>query len=328
MAERIACPSCDTIRPEGQASLQELGSYRLYYCNACDLEYWHPRALDAAYYETSLAYAEHKLGSMPLQKWHRAFFRHFRAQKGARLLDIGCGDGAFLEAARANGFYVSGVEQNRSAVHAARERRHLPDIFAGGLDAFVREQGNSLQGTFDVVTCFEVIEHQAELTPFFEAIQLLLRPGGWIAGSVPNRSRLMVKREKGDYPPHHFSYWSRQAMENCLTTHGYCDITTAQHAGLEDSAAYLEVQLLGSMGEKLKRFVKSRYLKDANTAVDALSVSAIRELTGTQVLGLEALRKLRFLVFSLPAILSYPWIRSTLYFQAQFEKGLKPALPR
>lgn len=315
MPEEIYCPVCGIQPVKDQAYLQRHGDYFLYHCNSCDLQYWQPRALDAAYYETSHSYAEHRLGTMPLQKWHKAFFRNFPLN-GGRLLDVGCGEGAFLNAARATGFDVTGVEHNRIAARVAVEKRGLPNVFAGDLDAFIHDGGDGVRGRFDVVTCFEVIEHQAELKPFFEAIRLLLRPGGWIAGSVPNRDRFMIRREAGDYPPHHFSYWSRGALENCLSSHGFGGLSTDEHAGLEESAAYLEVQFLGTVGLKFRNFVKFLYLKDRPEAADALSAGAIRDLTGSRATGLEVLRKLRTAAFFAPTVILYPWIRSMLYFQA------------
>ncbi|MEM2074300.1 MAG: methyltransferase domain-containing protein, partial [Nitrososphaeria archaeon] len=46
---------------------------------------------------------------------------------------------------------------------------------------------------FDVITFFEVLEHQDKPVEFLEAIKSMLKPGGYIAGSVPNRE--LVRRD-------------------------------------------------------------------------------------------------------------------------------------
>lgn len=40
---------------------------------------------------------------------------------------------------------------------------------------------------FDVITFFEVLEHQDRPREFLERVKELLKPGGWLAGSVPKR---------------------------------------------------------------------------------------------------------------------------------------------
>ena len=79
------------------------------------------------------------------------------APKNGRLLDLGCGVGNFLAAARDSGFEVTGVEFNQSANRFARETYGLREIFAMRPEDF--RSANPAK-TFDVVTFFEVLEHQ------------------------------------------------------------------------------------------------------------------------------------------------------------------------
>lgn len=78
------------------------------------------------------------------------------------------------------------------------------NLYCTSLEAFVEEaqrQGRS----YDWVTFFEVLEHQAEPLAFMQMVGKLLRPGGGIAGSVPNRNRFrLAAYEKSDRPPYHF----------------------------------------------------------------------------------------------------------------------------
>lgn len=46
---------------------------------------------------------------------------------------------------------------------------------------------------FDIITFFEVLEHQVDPVGFLETIKGMLNPGGWIAGSVPNRDNFLAK---------------------------------------------------------------------------------------------------------------------------------------
>lgn len=82
------------------------------------------------------------------------------------------------------------------------------------LDEFV-EFAKDKNLKFDVVTFFEVLEHQDKPKQFLENVGKLLKPNGFIAGSVPNRDFILKeinwKYFSVDYPPHHFLRFSSKA---------------------------------------------------------------------------------------------------------------------
>jgi len=71
---------------------------------------------------------------------------------GARLLDVGFGNGKSLEAALSAGWDVTGVDMDPKAVNNARERGL--DVQQGGIDVYANHQES-----FDVITLSHVIEH-------------------------------------------------------------------------------------------------------------------------------------------------------------------------
>jgi len=75
------------------------------------------------------------------------------AGERGRLLEIGCGSGAFLERMRQLGWEVAGFEPDPVAAEIARTRRGL-DVRAGTLEA-----AGFAEGTFDAVALHHVIEH-------------------------------------------------------------------------------------------------------------------------------------------------------------------------
>ena len=90
-----------------------------------------------------------------------------------RLLEVGCSSGFFLKAAKESGIAnVRGVEPGRVAVAmAAEEIRPLivNDIFHDGLFS---------ENSFDIVCCFQVLDHILEPNSFLKSIHRVLRPGG------------------------------------------------------------------------------------------------------------------------------------------------------
>jgi len=67
---------------------------------------------------------------MPLEPGHVFFLGDPRAPKQGRLLDMGCGTGNFIAAARDAGFDVTGIEPNQNAVRFAQQHYGLRNVFA------------------------------------------------------------------------------------------------------------------------------------------------------------------------------------------------------
>lgn len=110
--------------------------------------------------------------------------------KPKTLLDLGCLDGSFtLTVAKHLGVNTMGVDLTKDGIALARERaaeHKLPSKFHQGtieewLLDFI-EDGIK----FDVVTCFEVLEHVEDPTYMLELVDQVLAPGGSVLISTPS----------------------------------------------------------------------------------------------------------------------------------------------
>ena len=93
------------------------------------------------------------------------------ASAPGRLLDVGSGSGEFLELASAAGWEVEGVEPYAPSVDKARRKGltvHAGDLAAARLP----------EGSFDVVTYWEVIDYVEEPVAELREVLRVLRPGG------------------------------------------------------------------------------------------------------------------------------------------------------
>jgi SAM-dependent methyltransferase len=100
---------------------------------------------------------------------------------GARLLDVGCGTGQRLRAFRDLGYQVHGLDFLPSVVEYLRAELGIE----GTVGDLVRLDELFPGGSFDVVTAFQVVEHVHDARGLMGRCFQVLRPGGWLAATIP-----------------------------------------------------------------------------------------------------------------------------------------------
>ena len=99
---------------------------------------------------------------------------------GKRVLDVGCSRGEFLLAAQCLGARPMGLDADDEALEFVREQLRLP-VIKGDV-----EQVELPHGAFDVITCWDLVEHLIEPKGTVLKLFNALAPGGRIAFSTPN----------------------------------------------------------------------------------------------------------------------------------------------
>lgn len=94
-----------------------------------------------------------------------------------RLLDVGCGDGRFLDAAAVAGWRPVGLELSHGAVRALGNRH---SVLVGSLAAL------RAGPRFAAITFWDVLEHLPDPAATLGAAARLLEPRGLLAVSLPN----------------------------------------------------------------------------------------------------------------------------------------------
>lgn len=97
-----------------------------------------------------------------------------------RLLDIGCGNGAFLRACSRSlaGWAFCGSEF---------DTRHRATVEAiAGVDRLYSGSLAEIPGEFDVISLIHVLEHIPAPTAFLKQVATKLKPGGWLVVEVPD----------------------------------------------------------------------------------------------------------------------------------------------
>ncbi len=129
--------------------------------------------------------------------------------KDAEILDVGSGLGYLPFALASAGFRATGLDLSEKAV--ARARRRFGDHFVVA-DFF--DWSSRYPQRYDLVTMLELIEHVDDPHAWIEAGLRLLKPGGRLLLSTPNRSFYpMGTVWETDAPPVHLWWFSERAVQ-------------------------------------------------------------------------------------------------------------------
>ncbi|MEM4620694.1 MAG: class I SAM-dependent methyltransferase, partial [Desulfurococcaceae archaeon] len=171
---------------------------------------------------------------------------------------------------------------------------------------------------FDVITFFEVLEHQDRPREFLETIKSMLKPGGYIAGSVPNRESLIVKMYRRispqtDFPPNHFLRFSKSTLISLLERTNFCDVkvetTPVKVSGL---ITYLQRFITGeSLHRDVRKIITTHEFGGEGTNIYK-SLPVWRKIIFK---GLKSMRFLLLLPFAL--CLKFRTSGDMLYFQGK-----------
>ena len=186
-----------TIRPVEAAFFSELAR-----------DWWNPKGKMASL---------HEVNPVRLEFLRDTIDTHWPEDRGSAkplagkvALDIGCGAGLLCEPIARLGADVTGVDASAENVSVAATHAE-----GAGLDIrYMAGEVASLDiGTFDLVTCVEVIEHVADKPAFLADVAARLAPEGLLVMSTPNRtaaSRLLLvgAAEAVGYVPRGTHNWS------------------------------------------------------------------------------------------------------------------------
>ena len=129
-----------------------------------------------------------------------------------RVLEAGCGDGAFLVELAKRGLQAVGVEPGAEAFEGARKRvAAYPGL------SVVRSWSSAIGHDFDCLVALEVLEHLEDALGHLKLWLTHLRPGGTAIVSVPAHMRLW---SDVDVAVGHYRRYSRMELSNLLEAAG------------------------------------------------------------------------------------------------------------
>lgn len=182
-----------------------------------------------------------------------------------RLLDVGCGDGIFLERMAELGWNVLGCDFDVKAVRGCKQKGLVVEL--GGLEKFDGEQE-----LFEVITMSHVIEHVYQPLKMMQKAMRLLKPGGILWCETPNANSAIHQRYgsywRGLEAPRHVIIFTTESLKTLVKNAGFEEVHPLQRLNpTEKILAASEEMANGRLPGKIYR-VRSRALKKIAKQID------------------------------------------------------------
>jgi 2-polyprenyl-3-methyl-5-hydroxy-6-metoxy-1,4-benzoquinol methylase len=194
---------------------------QLYKCRATGYQFYNPPVLgDSALY----SFLQGKDWYYMPWKWEHEIATEYLCD-GLNVLEIGCGRGGFLEGIVSRyKLFAAGLELNKEAVKLCRAKGLM--VYEEQLE----EHSDKNAKHYDIVCCFQVLEHISEVKNFLLAGLKCLKSHGYFVVSVPNNDSFGGETFGVlNAPPHHQGLWDRRSL---------CAV--AAELGLDVKALWLE----------------------------------------------------------------------------------------
>ena len=223
---QVACPLCRSYSDElyvWAESHYGPEKFRVTRCRTCSMIYTNPQPLT---YTTEVA----ERGVLDRHFSEGKIARHRRMAslvlsvlarygQGRRVLDFGCGEGAFVAQARSEGWDAMGTDLNRGLVTRANTFWRFDALYPGSLEEFLAVT----REPFDAVVTSQVFEHLQDPIHMGRQLRRLLKPRGLLYIDVPNAYQLKEWVKPGTTldPTAHWNHFTLPTLRRLMSEMGF-----------------------------------------------------------------------------------------------------------
>lgn len=137
------------------------------------------------------------------------------ALKGKTVVEIGCGDGDYLEMLKRNGVRAVGVEPSRVMRHLALSKGLK--VLGGYVGSGRRIKGHP----YDAFMTRQVLEHIDDMHGFLRSIRLSLKDGAVGLVEVPNTHKDIAYKRFYNFYPDHLGFFCKATLRAILERNGF-----------------------------------------------------------------------------------------------------------
>jgi 2-polyprenyl-6-hydroxyphenyl methylase/3-demethylubiquinone-9 3-methyltransferase len=116
------------------------------------------------------------------------WIRQHVSLSGSKVIDIGCGGGILAESLAAADAIVTGIDMAEAPLAVAKLHQHESAAKVDYRHATAEELAATEAGTYDLVTCLEMLEHVPDPSRVIQSCSELVKPGGHVFFSTINRN--------------------------------------------------------------------------------------------------------------------------------------------
>lgn len=223
-----ACPICNSSKFEPFKECKDYTvsneTFQIVKCNNCEFKFTNPRpaASEIGKYYESEDYISHSNSKKGLFNMAYQTIRNITLKNKVKLiesfemqwkklLDIGCGTGEFLNAAKLSGWAVEGLEPGDSARNYGISNYNLKVNELDYLNKLTED-------SFDVITMWHVLEHVPNLHDTIQHLNRVLKPNGTIVIAVPNCEAFEEQKYNAFWAaydvPRHLNHFTVKTLTN------------------------------------------------------------------------------------------------------------------
>jgi len=212
-AQCQACGGTLQIRFATVRDPRTLETFSILECSRCGLGHTSPRPSHLEKYYRDYHGGRHGKTADYCARRRVRILQQVTGNTTGRLLDIGCGDGTFLLAARAAGWSVVGTEMNATFPRQA------------GLEVYPKISDVRSHAPFDSITLWHTLEHLPDPRATLKEIHGLLSSNGALIIAVPNAGGLQARAFGAKWfhldVPRHLYHFTRSSLASVLQSEGF-----------------------------------------------------------------------------------------------------------
>lgn len=218
----LRCPVCRTESPE--EIFRSSNDYPIVRCQSCRLVFTDdrkappPETLYPSFDQTESAAMEGMRSALSVFLRQRSGFVR-KLKPTGRVLDYGCGNGAFASFMAQQGYESVGLEPFSLGKTFQSDRLKL-------IRAPLKQAEAEL-GQFDVITMWHVLEHLSDPVDVLETLAKHLKPDGLLVVSVPNLQSWQGEVFRGGWfhldPPRHLLHFEPETLRATLERAGFAE---------------------------------------------------------------------------------------------------------
>lgn len=186
---------------------ENVSELAIYQCKDSKLRFYYPFTVvsDGEFY-AELA-RNYKNYYNPWKWEHEKVFKEI--QPNEIVLEIGCGEGSFLQKLKEKSVNPIGLDLNPDAV------KHGKEINISILNEAIKEHAKNNAEVYDSICAFQLFEHVNDIGDFLKDTVKCLKKGGLLAIGVPNNHSYYFRKDTYhtlNLPPHHMLLWDADSL--------------------------------------------------------------------------------------------------------------------